>query len=180
MSEKEKERIALVLDSSSFIGGFNPQFVDLEQYTIPEVLDEVKSRTAKFLLEVGLSSGRVKILAPSDAYVEKVKKKAMKSGDFWKLDSTDLKLLALALELKEEFSIKPIVVSDDYSVQNVAKLLSIEYLPVVYAGIKKIFVWKIYCPNCKRQYPPDFKGDTCPECGSRLRRKVVRQKESER
>ncbi|MHA1594688.1 MAG: NOB1 family endonuclease [Candidatus Baldrarchaeia archaeon] len=171
-----KRHKVLVLDASSFIGGFNPQFADFEQYTVPEVLDEVKTRRAKFVLDVSILSGKVKVLSPEDEYVEIVKREARNTGDLWKLDATDIKLLALALKLKRERNVEPIIVSDDYAIQNVARRLSVDFTPVAYSGIKEEIQWRLYCPFCKRQYPSDYSGNICPECGGELKRKVAWKK----
>ena len=51
------------------------------------------------------------------------KASASKAGDFHKLSEADMQLLSLALQLKAE-GYTPKIVTDDYSIQNVAKQLA--------------------------------------------------------
>ena len=68
------------------------------------------------------------------------------------LSETDTSVLALALDLLEEGK-NPIVVSDDYAVQNVAEGINIAYQSLATLGIRQKFEWTYYCPACFRRYP---------------------------
>ena len=65
--------------------------------------------------------------APSQEFLNQAKTASNKVGDSFKLSETDIELLALALELKST-GYNPQIVSDDYSIQNVATQLGIEFL----------------------------------------------------
>ena len=54
---------------------------------------------------------------------------AKKTGDFIVLSKADLSLIALAIEFKEK-GCKPIVLTDDFALQNVCRILKIENNPV--------------------------------------------------
>ena len=66
------------------------------------------------------------------------KTSASKVGDSHKLSETDLQLLALALELKTE-GVAPQIVTDDYSIQNVATQMGIGFLALATFGIKRLW-----------------------------------------
>ncbi|MEM2126014.1 MAG: hypothetical protein QXQ53_06420, partial [Candidatus Methanosuratincola sp.] len=126
----QKRRPTFVLDTSAIIYGFNPQLIDGEHFITPLVVAELSGRKTKALVDLFLSSGRLKLRAPSDETKNHVKIQASSTGDLPVLSETDLEVVALALELKTEDQ-EPVVVSDDYSLQNLCNLLSISFKPMV-------------------------------------------------
>nr|WP_048147315.1 type II toxin-antitoxin system VapC family toxin [Pyrococcus abyssi] len=144
----------LVLDSSVFIQG-----LDIEGYTTPKVVDEVKDRESRILLESLISSGKVKVVEPSKEALRAVKNAALKTGEIEELSEADLEVLALAYELKAE------VFSDDYNVQNVARILGLKFRTLK-RGIKKVIKWQYVCIGCGRKFKEMPPGGICPDCGS--------------
>jgi UPF0271 protein len=59
------------------------------------------------------------------------------------------------------------VATDDYSIQNLATVLKVEYLPMGMKGITRVIRWNHICTGCgkvfKEQHPD------CPVCGYPLR-----------
>ena len=98
-----------------------------------------------------------------------------RTGDFKYLSQADIEVLALALQLKS-LGENPTVVTDDYSMQNVANKLGIEFSPLTTFGIKYRFKWILYCPACRKKYPPDYKPKKCEICGTELKRKPLGKK----
>lgn len=45
-----------------------------------------------------------------------------------------------------------IIYSDDYSIQNVARIMGINFRPVGMEGIKKIFRWSYKCTGCGKWF----------------------------
>jgi UPF0271 protein len=84
----------------------------------------------------------------------------------------DKQVLALALELKD-IGYQPQIVTDDYSIQNVANQLSIQFAPLMTFGIRYRFLWALYCPACHRKYPADYRSKRCEICGTELKRKPL-------
>jgi UPF0271 protein len=78
--------------------------------------------------------------------------------------------LAVALELKTE-GYTPQIVTDDYSIQNVATQIGIEFVSLATFGIRRLLEWIRYCPACHREYPANDNSTTCPVCGTALKRK---------
>jgi len=104
--------------------------------------------------------------------VKKVKQQAKKVGDYRYLSEADIQVLALALQLKTSGK-DSIIVTDDYSMQNVANRLKIGFASLATFGIKFQFKWILYCPACHKKYPPDYKPKTCKICGTELKRKLI-------
>jgi UPF0271 protein len=171
----ESGRRIVVLDTSAFLAGFDPFALADEQVTVPKVEEEIlRNSMVKLRFQTALESGKVKVRAPSQEHAAKAKVAAGKAGDYHKLSEADMQLLALAFELKSE-GYTPQIVSDDYSIQNVAKHLGIEFLALATFGIKRLLEWVRYCPACHKQYPADSKFKECQVCGTELKRKPRRQ-----
>lgn len=156
--------------------GLDPLGLDFESYSVPEVADELREQTGpSYRLTVSRSSGKLTIRSPTTASLEEVAEKARVLGDRVVLSKADTSVLALALDLRGEGK-TPVIVSDDYAVQNVAEGIRIAYQPLATLGIREKFSWIYYCPACYRQYAQtDLQ--VCQVCGTKLKRKPV-QKEA--
>ncbi len=169
-------RKVVVLDTSAFLAGFDPFSLGVEQVTVPKVEEEIKRNSMiKTRLETAVESSKIKIKAPTVQFSDMAKVEAAKIGDAHKLSKADLQLLALALELKSK-GYNPQIVTDDYSIQNVAAKLGVEFVALATFGIKRQLQWIRYCPACYRKYPADGKGKECQVCGTALKRKIQRSK----
>ena len=162
----------MILDTSAFIQGFDPQKSVF--FTVPKVRDEVKGTYASIRLENAFETGKLHIVQPEHRFIMQIEEKSVNMGEASSLSRTDKELLALAIQVKAENQ-EPVIVSDDYSIQNMAETLGIKYLGLATPGIKKRLTWSIYCPGCKRIYSKPQKDGVCPICGTELRRKPKRQ-----
>ncbi|PVX24044.1 MAG: ribonuclease VapC [Candidatus Bathyarchaeum sp.] len=161
----------LVLDTSAFIAGFDPLAVPEEQYTVPEVKNELNLGFMPCTrLNTAIESGKILILKPKNSFLQEATNASKKVGDMRNLSEADLQVLALALELKSEDK-EPLIVTDDYSIQNVANKIDVKFTSLVTYGIKLRFKWILYCPACYRRYPADYKFEDCEICGTKLKRK---------
>jgi len=161
---------AIVLDASAFITGFGPHLITIPAiatFTVREVIDELKNKDLKLKVELSLTEGSLKLVEPTERALMITKNMAEKSGDVSALSITDLKIVALACDLKEEGE-EVTVMTDDYGIQNVACLLGIPYSPAAESGIKKMIFWKNICCACNKEFPPGFK-EECSHCGSSLK-----------
>lgn len=164
----------MVLDTSAFLVGFDPFSVTENQVTVPKVEDEIRTKSISWVrFKTAVESGKVKVKAPSEEYWKKVKLSAKKVGDAFFLSETDIDLLALALELKAE-GCNPQIVTDDYSIQNVAAQLSVEFVSLITLGISRLLEWIRYCPACHKKYPAEYNSTACEVCGTELKRKPHR------
>lgn len=161
----------LVLDTSAFIGGFDPLTISEELFTVPEVRNELISDSMSWMrFNAAIERGKLAVKNPAKSILCEVNNASKKVGDIRYLSEADLQVLALALELKNE-GLTPLIVTDDYSIQNVANKIGIDFTSLMTFGIKYHFKWVIYCPGCYHKYPPDYKFKTCEICGTELKRK---------
>ena len=158
------------------MAGFDPFSISEEQYTIPMVREEImESSMAWVRFETAVESGRLKVRAPKKIFLDKVKASATLVGDTFFLSEADRQVLALALELKTQ-GYSPIIATDDYSIQNVANQMDIEFASLATFGIRFRLQWIRYCPACHKRYPADYKFRRCEVCGTELKRKPLRKK----
>lgn len=160
-----------VLDASAFINGFEPK--GKYNFTVCEITDEVKDLKSSIILNQAIEDRKIIIKEPEDEFIEKLNGIIQNSGDDLRLSEPDKKLLALALSLEDEGKdIK--VITDDYSMQNVLKILDIPYDSIITEGIKGVYNWKKTCEGCKKEYPADYPYDDCEICGSRIFKKRIK------
>ncbi|MEM3411948.1 MAG: ribonuclease VapC [archaeon] len=124
-----------VLDASAFIN--SSEVLTGKHITSPKVVLEIKDDKSKLLLEYSLSQGFLEIKSPKKSFLEIIKKKAKEIGSFHKLSEADLEVLALALEYGQD------IITDDYTIQNVAAFLKIAFHPVSFKPIVKKRKFKI-------------------------------------
>ncbi len=160
-------RKTMVLDTSAVIAGLSPGLLDANQVTVKEVLDEARDLYSKLKFETAVLTGKILISEPSKISLGEVRNKVDQTGDT--VSNTDIKLLAVALDLKNKESE---LVTDDYAMQNLASLLEIPYRRVVMPGIKEVLRWEAVCPACGGNYPPNT--SRCLICDSQLVRRPKR------
>lgn len=174
MTHTTRRRV-IVLDTSAFIAGFEPLSVVDEVYSVPSVERELASNSLPWTrFKTAIESGKLRVNAPSRTFLKRVKESSKSVGDMLALSEVDLQVLALALELKT-MGRSPLIVTDDYSIQNVADQVGVEFASLMTFGIRFRHQWIMYCPACYRKYPPDYKNETCHVCGTKLKRKPLRK-----
>jgi UPF0271 protein len=109
----------------------------------------------------------LKIADPEEGNLIKVKEQASITGDLKYLSSTDIEVLALALEKNGT------IVTNDYSIQNVAKSMNIAFEPCGMDPIAEEIKWVFRCKGCRKIYEENIK--ECRICGH----KIVRYKKVE-
>ena len=120
-----------------------------------------------------LDEGKIIIQEAQIEFLDKLDETISKSGDDLRLSSPDKKLLAVALSLLDEGKeIK--VITDDYSMQNVLRILEIPYESIITEGIKGVYNWKKTCEGCKKEYPADYPFDDCEICGSKVFKRRIK------
>jgi UPF0271 protein len=113
----------------------------------------------QFLIEKGLS-----VYSPTKESIKHVRLLSEETGDINRLSDTDTEILALAFEINNEDKEEPIILTDDYSIQNVANKLKIKFESVSQSGIKKRFKWQSRCTGCGKKFKDNI--NICPICGS--------------
>ena len=164
---------AIIVDTTAFIAGFNIYSVHGEVYSVPEVERElIGDSISKLRLKMAIEDGRLKLREPDGQALSKARETSLETGDFLSLSEADMKIIALAVQLKDE-GYMPEIITDDYAIQNVAKKLNVKYASVITYGIKYQLRWVLYCPACHREYPPGYESEICENCGTRLKRKPM-------
>ena len=166
-------RKVYVLDTSAIIEGYGMQ-LEAEHWISREVFKEVAGRWPRTLLELMISIGRVRVKEPDKDSLKIVEEAARKTGDLQELSKADIASLALALALKK-MKCNPTILTDDYSIQNVAESLKIKYASLASKGIQYKFDWLHYCPACEAKYSHEEGLTICKVCGSTLKRRVLRK-----
>jgi UPF0271 protein len=161
---------AIVLDATAIYSGIEHYCsMNCKFLTTPEVVGEVSHKKEWRISINGLiTSKKLEIVKPKGEWIKKVKEVAKESGDLSKISDTDLSVLALAYGLSQTIKVK--LISDDYSIQNVASFLKISVIPIMDKGIKRVIKWIRYCPACSKTF--HGKERVCDICGTRLKRKV--------
>ena len=154
-----------IADSAVFIMGFPVESTLL--ITVPSVVNELKSSEAASRFELARDEG-ARVEAPQSDMMEDVLNMAKHTRDVEELSTTDIEILAKALERKDDATL----LTDDYAVQNVAVMLGIDVKPVVQKKIRDILVWEKQCVGCRKRFD---EGDVCPICGSELKKRRKRK-----
>lgn len=169
--EEITEDTYYILDASAFIGGFEVK--NSLNFTISEISEEVKDLKSKMIFDQALEDKNLFIKEPDESSFDELNKVISNSGDTLRLSFPDKKLLALAIcFFNKGKSVK--VVTDDYSIQNVLKILNIPYRNVLTGGIKGIYNWKKICQGCRKEYPDIYDEEICEICGSKILKKRIK------
>lgn len=162
-----------VLDASAIIGGFASK--KFHNYITAAAISEIKDIKSKLFIETAVDDGIITIMEPDEVDIESVDSVIMKSGDVLRLSTVDKHLVALAFKLKREGK-SPVVVTDDYSMQNVLKIVNMPSRSVLTEGIKEIYGWVKFCKGCKKKYPSDYQFDECEVCGTHIIKKRIKER----
>jgi len=169
-----KKSEVYIFDTSAFLSGKPLNFENGKLVTTQGVLNELKPggrdyRSFELFKERGLV-----VFEPNKASKQKILKIISKTGDLDRLSETDVEILSIAYEIKEEGK-EPIILTDDYSIQNVAETLKIKYENINQFKITKKFKWICRCRGCGKRFKSDVKN--CPICGTETK-KIVSSEES--
>lgn len=157
----------LVLDTTAFYAGVPYTNTSENLVTTPDVISEVSNERTRSL--IALSKINVLQAAPED--FKRVKEAARGTGDN-NLSKADQSVLALCLSIASEGK-EPILLSDDFSVENVASKLGIKARPLMTGGITTAAEWVFFCPACGKKYSkqrPD-----CLICGTKLEKRLKKK-----
>jgi UPF0271 protein len=160
-----------LIDSSALFSGIPLNFD--EMITTPEIADEFQPggrdyRRFQLLVERGL-----RIIDPTNVSIKKIEETIGNLGEKKRLSPADISLLALALDIKSSEDMTPVILTDDYSIQNIAHHMDLTIQSLNQKGITKRFKWERRCQGCRRKVPDDV--DVCPDCGSSITH-VVKKK----
>jgi UPF0271 protein len=154
----------LVLDTSAFYAGVPYTNTTESLVTTPDVISEVSNERTRTLIALS----KINVLQGTPANLKTVKDAAAKTGDN-SMTSADLSVLALCLNIREEGN-EPILLSDDFAIENVASALGIKARPLMTNGIKTAAEWVFFCPACGKKYQKQR--TDCLVCGTKLEKRL--------
>lgn len=160
MSDRALDR-PLVLDASAILSGRPPSPDEAALRAPSTILDEVTEGGRDRRVLDRLRDAGLQLLDPTKEALVRVDAAARSTGDVGRLSTVDRDVLALALDLDAT------VVTDDYSIQNVAEVLEVPWRAVGQPGITEVRRWVHRCTGCRRLL--DEPHDACPVCGSPVR-----------
>lgn len=171
---KTKGNRVYILDTSAILSGKPLVFPDAEMITTFSMSSELQPGGKDYQNFMYLKDKGLKFKIPSEESIDFIKKTSKKTGDATRISNVDLEILALALDLHKE-GFNCILLSDDYSIQNIASELKLNFEGISQKGITKKLKWGVRCRGCGKK----FKGDisVCPICGSDTKKIVISGKE---
>jgi UPF0271 protein len=151
----------LVLDTSLLLGGKDPPRGP-RWATTPEAAAEVSPGGRDARRYEDWASLGLEVRQAGPAARARVEEAGARAGTLARLSAADRSLLALALELGAEATL----VTDDYTMLDVASRLGIRTQTVNQEGIRASLDFRPRCSGCGRWFEAPQKGDECPVCGS--------------
>ena len=169
-----KKTIFYVIDTSAVLSGKPIHLESGQLVTTPAASQEFKPggrdyRTFQLLVAKGLT-----ILSPSQEALAAIHASAQQTGDLDRLSPADVELIALALDIHIKEGNNTTIISDDYSIQNVAQTLHINYQPLSQRGIVQTYKWQYQCRGCKKIFTHST--PICPICGTET--KLIKAKKT--
>ena len=167
-----------IFDTNIFLLGLDFNLIKGVIYTTAGVINEVdvnryaeKNRNILNRIQAGLDSKKLILQSPSQKYLNEVEIKSKVTGDFKALSLVDKKLIALALELKNNQKQEVILYTNDYSMENLCLEMDLRFSPIYKDGIKSKMIWEVYCPFCQEICDVKDLNSTCERCGQKLKRR---------
>ena len=155
--------VSKIVDATSFYAGV-PFSSQEQSFTTPLIFQEIKHiKASQGAIQTLIELDRLKIIEPEKKFITLVKEKAKQTGDLRDLSTEDISVIALCLQLKGD------LVTDDYTVSNVAKHFNLNVIPIMTGGISNVLDSVYSCPACNKTF---YEGIHCPICGSKLRKQL--------
>jgi UPF0271 protein len=158
MELEDRMKRIYVLDSGAFMSYAACVYANNFCVTTYHIVEELRSMEASVALDIFLKHG-LDIVEPSREKIKEIKEVARKNNE--NVSDADISIVALAKDFKDKGK-NVVVVSDDYAVQNLCKILGIDYEGIEKEGIKEMFKWIKKCSVCGRRVD----GAICEHCGS--------------
>jgi len=160
-------KVAYVLDTAALFASYPLMLPPIiEVLTTSEVVKEVIDEESRRSLEYSIESGKLRIKDPNENSIKEAIEAAHKLGEGCRLSRTDITLIALTIQLlKDGFTVY--LVTDDYSIQNIAKFLGAKVIGIKRRVISKVIKYVFKCPSCGYKSSSETK---CPICGTEMTR----------
>ena len=133
--------------------------------TTADIISELKDQISKLRVESMISSQALFVKDVEKQSLEFIDNYCKQIGNFERLSYQDRSILSLAWqEHQKDNTSDVIILSDDYEIQNTAKIIKLQFKPVKSKGISYSAKFKKFCMACGEVL--DEEDTFCPECGS--------------
>ncbi len=140
-----------------------------------DVVNEVRDAESRNSLELSLSAGKLTVVEVDSSLIDEGVRVADGLGEVGKLSRADLSLVALMVKYSRS-GCDAVVVTDDYSLQNIAAYLNLRVLGVKRKVIERVVKYVWVCESCGFKVSS---GDCCPVCGGRIVRRPLHVRPAE-
>ncbi len=141
-------------------------------FTTPEIVSELKDQISKLRIESMISSQALFVKDVDTSALTFIDDKCKQIGNFERLSSQDRSILSLAWQMNQTSEYDQVILlTDDFEIQNTAKIVHLFFKPVKTRGIRYSARFKKICVACGEVL--DDSDTSCPECGST---KITRKK----
>jgi UPF0271 protein len=165
-------KTSFILDASAILSGVLAKRLEGSIWITEEILSEIKQFELNTLVNTHIETGVLNIGHPSISSIHKVINAAVRLGEVFALSKADISILALGIDLSLQGE-DVIILTNDYSIQNVALELGIKYEPIGKQKISRKITWLHYCQDCG--YSARVIINSCPKCGSKnIKRTIIK------
>ena len=172
--KKKNERKIFAIDTSAILSGKPINIENARLVTTPLIEQELRPGGRDHRIFQYLLDGGLEVIEPSKKSVDRVNEISIKLGEFDRLSHADKDIIALALDFSSKGE-QAVILTDDYSIQNVAVFLKIKFQSFLQKGISKKFTWVGQCTGCKKKFK-EKSIKICPICGARVKTIVSNSK----
>lgn len=171
---KDKKKI-LIIDTSAILSGKQFNFKNEQLITTTNMELEIKPGGRDYRNYIYLKEKCLIFKEPSKNSLKKIKDILKKTGEIDRLSLVDIEILAIALDENKQKGVDVLILTDDYSIQNVAAILKIKFRNINQNGISKKFKWINRCRGCGKKFKDNI--NLCPICGSDTKKIVIKTEE---
>ena len=164
-----------IIDTSAILSGKPINLGNAVMITSPGVSSEFSPGGRDFRAFQLLKEKGLEIHSPSQESLQKIHLASVKTGDEKRLSQADKEILALSVDLCNNKKHDVIILTDDYSIQNVASFLGVSFQSFSQQGITTKRIWITTCQGCKKRFQEPV--DICPICGTETKTTVQQKKQ---
>lgn len=163
--------VIYVLDAAALFASYQLMLPhNSKAVTTKEVVEEVRDLGSRASLELSLSAGKLVVVEVPNEFLVEAVRVVRDLGEFSKLSKADISLTALMIMLVRVCGVDVLVVTDDYSIQNIATYLGLKVLGVKRRTIDRVVKYVSVCRLCGYVDTTGL-GVVCPVCGGFMSRR---------
>jgi len=169
-----KNKKIYIIDTSAILSGKPLSFNNAQLITTTNIEKEINPGGKDYNNFIYLRENFLIFKLPSKDSINQIINIIKKTGDIDRLSYIDIEILAIALDENKQKDTEVVILTDDYSIQNVATYLKIKFKSINQDVITKKLKWISRCRGCGRKFKDSM--SICPICGSDIK-KIVKTAE---